>query len=52
VTFDAACNLSPIGDGGGAVYLTNGQRDYAVVLSPLGAVRVHAWNVGAGAWTN
>lgn len=52
LTFDAACTLAPIGSGGGAVYVTNGDRDYAVVLSPLGAVRVHAYDVGANAWTN
>jgi prepilin-type N-terminal cleavage/methylation domain-containing protein len=52
LTFDAACNLAPIGSGGGAVYVTNGIRDYAVVLSPLGAVRVHAFEVGASEWTN
>ena len=38
------------GQGGGAIYVTNGRRDYAVVLSPLGAVRLHAWNVGSGNW--
>jgi type II secretory pathway pseudopilin PulG len=52
ITFDAACNRGTLGSGGGAVYLTNGRRDYAVVLSPLGAVRVHAFEAGAGAWTN
>lgn len=52
LTFDAACNLGTIGSGGGAVYLTNGSRDYAVVLSPLGAVRVHAFDAGANAWTD
>ena len=31
------------GEGGGAWYVTNGRRDYAVVLTPLGAVRVHLW---------
>lgn len=52
LTFDAGCNLAPIGSGGGGVYVTNGNRDYAVVLSPLGAVRVHAFEVGADAWTD
>lgn len=52
VGFDAACDTGGVGSGGGAIYLTNGRRDYAVVLSPLGAVRVHIWNAGAGAWTN
>lgn len=52
LTFDAGCNLAPIGSGGGGVYVTNGNRDYAVVLSPLGAVRVHGFEVGADAWTD
>jgi prepilin-type N-terminal cleavage/methylation domain-containing protein len=52
--FDAACATGDVGSGGGAVYLTNGRRDYAVVLSPLGGVRVHSWiqQQGAGQWTN
>lgn len=49
--FDAACALGGLGTGSGALYLTNGRRDYAVVLSPLGATRVHNWNAGAGAWS-
>lgn len=52
VTFDAGCNLSAIGQGGGAVYVTNGRRDYAVVLSPLGAVRIHGWEAVSAAWTD
>ncbi len=39
-----------VGQGGGAIYLTNGRRDYAVVLGPLGTARVHVWDQGAGAW--
>jgi type II secretory pathway pseudopilin PulG len=50
--FDAACNVGAIGEGGGGVYLTNGRRDYAIVLTPLGGVRVHAWDAGAAAWTD
>jgi prepilin-type N-terminal cleavage/methylation domain-containing protein len=42
----------PVGGGGGAVYVTSGTRDYAVVLAPLGSTRVHSWNRGADAWTN
>ena len=52
VSFDAACNVDPVGTAGGAIYLTNGQRDYAIVLSALGAVRVHAFDSGAGQWTD
>ncbi|HTF33951.1 MAG TPA: prepilin-type N-terminal cleavage/methylation domain-containing protein [Myxococcota bacterium] len=40
----AACVAGPTGSGGGAIYLTNTFRDYAVVLSPLGGVRVTTWN--------
>jgi prepilin-type N-terminal cleavage/methylation domain-containing protein len=42
---------TPLGEGGGSVYLTSGRRDYAVVLAPLGGVRVHGWNAAADAWT-
>lgn len=38
------------GQGGGAIYLSNGRRDYAVVLSALGTARVHLWDDEAGAW--
>jgi len=44
--------MGPVGGGGGAVYVTSGTRDYAVVLAPLGSTRVHSWNRGADAWTN
>ena len=36
--------------GGAGFYLTNGTRDYAVVLSPMGGVRVWVWDTTAGAW--
>jgi len=52
VTFDNGCNMGPVGSGAGAVYLSNGRRDYAVVLSPLGGVRVHAWDPSVVAWRN
>jgi prepilin-type N-terminal cleavage/methylation domain-containing protein len=42
--------IGSLGGGGGALYVTNGERDYAVVLTPLGGVRVHAWNPATGAW--
>lgn len=37
-------NLGAAGQGGGAIYVTNGRRDYAVVLSRMGTTRVHLWN--------
>ncbi len=49
VAFTPACAIGAVGTGGGGVYLTNGHRDIAVVLTPLGAVRVHG---GAGQWTD
>jgi prepilin-type N-terminal cleavage/methylation domain-containing protein len=39
-----------VGSGAGAVYLTSGRRDYAIVLAPLGGVRVESWNAGGGQW--
>jgi Tfp pilus assembly protein FimT len=48
--FDAACTMGQLGSGNGAVYITNGSRDYAIVLNPLGGVRVHSWNSGTGQW--
>jgi hypothetical protein len=44
--------LSPAGGGGGALYLTDGERDYAIVLSPIGGVRVHLWIPANGAWSS
>ncbi len=41
-----------IGTGGGGVYLTNGRRDYAIVLSPLGGVQVNLWNPALNQWRN
>jgi prepilin-type N-terminal cleavage/methylation domain-containing protein len=43
--------VGDVGSGNGAVYVTSGARDYAVVLAPLGGVRVHTWDRGAEAWT-
>lgn len=40
------------GEGGGGIYVTSGERDYAVVLRPLGTSRVHRWRPSAGAWSN
>jgi prepilin-type N-terminal cleavage/methylation domain-containing protein len=54
VGFTNTCSAGQVGTGGGGVYLTNGgsggERDYAVVLSALGAPKVYSW-AGTG-WTN
>jgi len=36
--------------GGGAIYLTTGNRDFAAVMSPLGTTRAHIWNQATGDW--
>jgi prepilin-type N-terminal cleavage/methylation domain-containing protein len=47
-----ACVAGITGSGGGTIYITNGNRDYAVSLSPLGGVYVTTWNAKAAppAW--
>ena len=47
---NAACNLGALGSGGGGIYLSNAERDAAIVLSPLGASRVFAWNTETSSW--
>ena len=42
--------IGQTGTGGAAFYLTNGRRDYAVVLTAAGGVRVHSWDEAAGQW--
>jgi len=44
------CDTGAAGSGGGGVYLTNGERDVAIVLSPLGATQIHTSN-SAGGWS-
>ncbi len=52
VAFSPACVMGRIGSGGGAVYLTNASRDYAAILSPLGAVKVRGFDQASNAWSN
>jgi prepilin-type N-terminal cleavage/methylation domain-containing protein len=46
------CDFGTTGSGGGAIYVNNDRRDMAVVLSPLGAVKVHHFERAGNAWTN
>jgi hypothetical protein len=48
--FGACGTIGATALGGAGFYLTNGTRDYAVVLSPMGGVRVWVWDTTAGAW--
>lgn len=43
IRFSADCTTGGIGSGAGGVYLTDGRRDSAVVLKPLGSTRMHSW---------
>lgn len=52
VAIDDTCTAGRLGSGGGTIYLWTDNRDYAISLAPLGGVRVHVWNPGAGAWTS
>jgi hypothetical protein len=45
------CELGKTGTGAGAIYLNNDQRDTAVVMSPLGTVKVHSFERGQMLWT-
>lgn len=45
-----ACVMGALGSGGGAIYLSNAERDGAIVLSPLGSARVFAWNGENSQW--
>ena len=50
VAFNAACNLGTTGTGAGAIYLTNGNRNYAVVLNPLGTANVERFDPAQNQW--
>jgi prepilin-type N-terminal cleavage/methylation domain-containing protein len=52
VGFSAACVTGQIGSGAGGIYVTNANRDYAVVVTPLGGAHVRGFERGAGAWMN
>jgi prepilin-type N-terminal cleavage/methylation domain-containing protein len=52
VAFNVACNVGTTGTGAGAVYLTNGDRDYSVVLSPLGTSTVDRYDPAEAQWEN
>ena len=44
--------IGETGSGGGAIYVTDGNRDFAAVMSPLGGVRLHAWDERNTQWSN
>jgi prepilin-type N-terminal cleavage/methylation domain-containing protein len=58
VGVSAACVPGQVGTGRGGLYLTNGggpepgSRDYGVVLSPLGTVKIYGFDRSQNLWTN
>jgi type II secretory pathway pseudopilin PulG len=46
------CAPGGTGTGGGAIYVNNDRRDVAVVLSPLGSVKVHQFERTGGTWVD
>lgn len=51
VAIDSACNAGRLGTGGGTIYVSGPNRDYAITLSPLGVTRVHTFNPATQGWT-
>jgi type II secretion system protein H len=47
-SFDAACAEGALGSGSGAIYINNAQRQFGIVLRPLGSTRVRLWQGGGG----
>jgi prepilin-type N-terminal cleavage/methylation domain-containing protein len=52
VGFSTACAQGQLGSGAGGIYITNAKRDYAAILSPLGAVKVRGFDQTISAWAN
>ena len=52
VGFSAACVVGQVGSGGGGVYVTNTNFDFAAILTPLGGVTVRGFERGQNAWDN
>ena len=50
--FSSDCTTGTIGSGAGAIYINNGARDVAIVLTALGGTRIHRWNPDAASWSN
>lgn len=44
-------DVGSTGSGGGGLYFTNGERDYGMVINPLGGTRVYVWEPD-GSWSS
>lgn len=45
-----AATVAGIGTGDGAIYVSDGERDRAVVMTALGAIRSYRWDLENGSW--
>ena len=45
-----ATTIAQVGTGDGAIYLNDGERDHAVVMSALGALRSYRWDRSDASW--
>lgn len=52
VGFNSACVAGQVGSGGGGVYVTNANLDFAAVLTPLGGVIVRGFDREQNAWND
>jgi prepilin-type N-terminal cleavage/methylation domain-containing protein len=52
VGFTGACVVGQVGSGAGGIYVTNANRDYAVVVTPLGGAHVSGFERTAAGWMN
>ena len=43
-------SMGSVGSGDGAIYVTNGVQDFAVVMAPLGGTRLLRWDSQNGTW--
>lgn len=42
--------IAQVGSGDGAIYLNDGERDHAVVMSALGSLRAYRWDLSDTSW--
>ena len=45
-SFDALCVEGALGSGAGGIYINNGQKQFGILLRPLGGTRVRLWEGG------
>ena len=50
LAFDSGCVTGEFGTGAGGLYLNDGAKDSAVVLTPLGGRQTYAWDAVRGQW--